>query len=54
MEFLKYGHGIDMAMEKFDACISIIDKLRHVTIRKSAAFLLCCLTKLKSTKRPLG
>jgi transposase len=38
MEFLKYGLGIDMAMEKFDACISIIDKLQHVTIRAQCSF----------------
>ncbi len=38
MEFLKYGLGIDMAMEKFDACISIIDKLQQVTIRAQCSF----------------
>jgi transposase len=38
MEFLKYGLGIDMAMEKFDACISIIDKLQHVMIRAQCSF----------------
>jgi transposase len=38
MEFLKYGLGIDMAMEKFDACISIIDKLQHVMIRSQCSF----------------
>jgi len=38
MEFLKYGLGIDMAMEKFDACISIIDKQQHVMIRAQCSF----------------
>ena len=38
MEFLKYGLGSDMAMEKFDACISIIDKLQRVMIRAQCSF----------------
>ncbi len=38
MEFLKYGLGIDMAMEKFDACISIIDQQQHVMIRAQCSF----------------
>jgi len=38
MEFLKYGLGIDMAMEKFDACISIIDQQQHVMIRAQCGF----------------
>jgi transposase len=38
MDFLKYGVGIDMAKEKFDACISIIDKLQHVIIRAQCSF----------------
>ncbi len=38
MEFLKYGLGIDMAMEKFDVCISIIDKQQHVMIRTQCSF----------------
>ena len=38
MEFLKYGLGIDMAMKKFDACISIIDKQQHVMIRAQCSF----------------
>ena len=38
MEFLKYGLGIDMAMEKFDVCLSIIDKQQHVTIRAQCSF----------------
>lgn len=39
MEFLKYGLGIDMAMEKFDVCISIIDKQQHVMIRAQCSFI---------------
>lgn len=38
MDFLKYGLGIDMAMEKFDACISVIDKQQHVMIRAQCSF----------------
>jgi transposase len=38
MELLKYGLGIDMAKDKFDACISIIDKLQHVMIRAQCSF----------------
>ena len=38
MEFLKYGLGMDMAKEKFDACISIIDKLQQVMIRAQCSF----------------
>lgn len=38
MEFLKYGLGIDMAMEKFDACISIINKLQQVMIKAQCSF----------------
>ncbi len=38
MEFLKYGLGIDMAMEKFDVCLSIIDRQQHVTIRAQCSF----------------
>ena len=38
MEFLKYGLGIDMAMEKFDACISLIDNMQRVTIKSQCSF----------------
>ena len=38
MSFLKYGLGIDVAKEKFDACISIIDNQQHVTIRAQCSF----------------
>jgi len=38
MEFLKYGLGIDMAMEKFDACVSIINKLQQVMVRAQSSF----------------
>ena len=38
MEFLKYGLGIDMAMEKFDVCLSIIDKQQQVTIKAQCSF----------------
>ncbi len=39
MKFLKYGLGIDMAMEKFDVCISIIDQSQHVVIRAQCSFI---------------
>jgi transposase len=38
MDFLKYGLGIDMAKEKFDVCISIIDKQQQVTIISQCSF----------------
>ena len=38
MNFLKYGLGVDMAMEKFDVCISIIDTQQHVMIRSQCSF----------------
>ena len=38
MKFLKHGLGIDMAMEKFDACLSIIDEQQHVAIRAQCNF----------------
>ena len=38
MKFLKYGLGIDIAMEKFDACLSIIDQQQHVTARAQCSF----------------
>ncbi len=28
MNYLKYGAGIDMALEKFDVCLSLIDDLQ--------------------------
>jgi len=38
MDFLKYGLGIDMAMEKFNACISTIDCQQQVMIRAQCSF----------------
>ena len=38
MKFLKHGLGIDMAMEKFDACLSIIDEQQRVIIRAQCSF----------------
>lgn len=38
MNILKYGLGIDVAKEKFDACISTIDQLQHVMIRAQCSF----------------
>jgi transposase len=38
MDFLKYGLGIDMAKEKFDVCISIIDKQQQVMIISQCSF----------------
>jgi len=38
MEYLKYGIGIDVAMKKFDVCLSLIDMVQKVTIKSSKAF----------------
>jgi len=38
MKFLKHGLGIDMAMEKFDACLSIIDEQQRVTVISQRSF----------------
>ena len=38
MKFLKYGLGIDIAMEKFDVCLSIIDEQQHVTVSAQCSF----------------
>jgi transposase len=38
MQVLRYGIGLDMAMEKFDACISVIDADQKVTIKASRSF----------------
>lgn len=38
MEFLKYGIGIDIAMEKFDACISMINLQQQVLIKTQCSF----------------
>lgn len=38
MKFLKHGLGIDMAMEKFDACLSIINEQQQVAIRTQCSF----------------
>jgi transposase len=38
MNLLKYGVGIDMAMEKFDVCFSVIDTEQKVTVKASSKF----------------
>lgn len=38
MIFLKYGIGIDVSMDKFDACVSIIDLEQRVTIKAQSSF----------------
>ncbi len=38
MNFLKYGIGLDMAMETFDACISLIDHRQHVQVKSQCSF----------------
>jgi transposase len=38
MSFLKCGIGLDMAMETFDACISLIDHRQHVQIKSQCSF----------------
>jgi len=38
MEQIKYGFGIDMAKDKFDACLSTIDTAQQVTVLTRASF----------------
>ena len=38
MDYLKYGIGIDMAMKKFDVCLSLIDNVQKVTVKSSSSF----------------
>lgn len=38
MDYLKYGVGIDIGMDDFDACISIIDALQQVRVKASKRF----------------
>ncbi|HEV8508558.1 MAG TPA: IS110 family transposase [Chitinophagaceae bacterium] len=38
MQVLRYGIGLDMGMEKFDACISVIDADQKVAIKSSRIF----------------
>src|SRR6476620_11949440 len=39
MEAIRYGIGIDMAMEKIDACISTIDLQQRVNVKACRTFL---------------
>ena len=39
MTYLKYGVGIDMALDKFDVCLSIIDNAQRVTTVSTACFM---------------
>lgn len=38
MDLLKYGIGIDVSMEKLDACLSVINKEQHVSIKATKSF----------------
>jgi len=38
MDYLKYGIGIDMAMETFDACLSLIDVRQQVHVKAHCSF----------------
>ncbi|WP_066401363.1 IS110 family transposase [Flavisolibacter tropicus] len=38
MDLLKYGIGIDMAMDSFDVCLSVIDRQQHVIIQARSSF----------------
>jgi transposase len=38
MNYLKFGIGLDVAMETFDACLSIIDDQQRVTIKARLSF----------------
>lgn len=38
MHYLKYGIGIDISMEKFDACISTIDMQQQISVKATKRF----------------
>lgn len=38
MQVIRYGIGLDMAMEKFDACISTIDVEQVVLVKTTQSF----------------
>jgi len=38
MQVLRYGIGLDVAMEKFDACISVIDVDQNVAVKATRSF----------------
>src|SRR5437762_9148294 len=38
MQVIRYGIGLDMAMEKFDACISTIDVEQAVLVKATRSF----------------
>ena len=38
MQLLRYGIGIDMSMQKFDVCISVIDAEQRVLIKATHSF----------------
>ncbi len=38
MQVIRFGIGLDVAMEKFDACISTIDMERHVLVKNTRSF----------------
>lgn len=38
MQFLKYGIGIDVASQKFDACVSVIDIAQAVKVKATRSF----------------
>jgi transposase len=38
MQLLKYGIGIDMSMQKFDVCVSVIDAEQRVLIKATHSF----------------
>lgn len=39
MQIIRYGVGLDVGMEKFDACISLIDLAQKVTVKAAHSFL---------------
>jgi hypothetical protein len=40
MDLLKYGIGIDMAMETFDVCLSVIDLKQQVLIKSRSSLVM--------------
>ncbi len=37
-EYLKYGIGIDMAMESFDVCLGLINREQQVHLKAHSSF----------------
>ena len=54
MNYLKYGIGMDIGMDYFDGCISIIDTLQQVSVKASKRFANTKKASLSSTTGSTG